>query len=163
MKDLLKQYASYNVWANQTIVTLLLSLPAETLHKEIQSSFRSLHLTLLHMYDVEQIWWQRMKLLERIQSIARQNISTEDAAAGLINQSKQWEEWVDKNTLAGLEHVFAYQNLKGEPFKQPLYQMLLHLFNHQTYHRGQIVTMLRQAGFETIPSTDFITWSRRNR
>ena len=161
MKDLLKQYASYNVWANQKMVNLLLTLPAETLQKEIASSFNSLHLTLLHMLDTEQVWYQRMKLQENIQSILRQTISTEDVAAGLINQSKQWEEWVDKNTIAGLEHVFAYQNMKGEAFKQPLYQMVLHLFNHQTYHRGQIVTMLRHAGVEAIPPTDFILWSRR--
>ena len=112
------------------------------------------------MYDVERIWWQRMKLQERIESIFKQTITTDDVGAGLVIQSKQWEEWVDKNTLAGLEHVFAYQNFKGEAFKQPLYEMLLHLFNHQTYHRGQLVTMLRQAGVEAIPPTDFIVWSR---
>jgi uncharacterized damage-inducible protein DinB len=39
--------------------------------------------------------------------------------------------------------------------------MLLHLFNHGTYHRGQLVTMLRELGIEKIPPTDFIVWSRR--
>lgn len=160
MKELLKQYASYNACANQKIVTLLLALPTETLQKEIASSFKSLHLTLLHMYGVEKIWWERMKLQENIRSIMNDTLPTEEVAEGLLRYSKQWEDWVDKNTLAGLEHVFAYQNTKGEAFKQPLYQMLLHLFNHQTYHRGQIVTMLRQAGVETIPPTDFIVWSR---
>jgi uncharacterized damage-inducible protein DinB len=38
--------------------------------------------------------------------------------------------------------------------------MLLHVFNHGTYHRGQLVTMLRQLGIENIPATDFIVWSR---
>ena len=38
--------------------------------------------------------------------------------------------------------------------------MLLHLFNHQTFHRGQLVTMLRQNGIEKIPATDFIVFSR---
>ena len=101
-----------------------------------------------------------MKLQERVESILKQDIPSTEVGAGLINQSKQWADWVDKNTVAGLEHVFAYQNFKGEPFKQPLYEMLLHLFNHQTYHRGQLVTMLRQAGIEVIPATDFIIWSR---
>jgi uncharacterized damage-inducible protein DinB len=39
--------------------------------------------------------------------------------------------------------------------------MLLHLFNHNTYHRGQLVTMLRQLGMDKIPATDFIVWSRK--
>lgn len=160
MKEILTQYASYNLWANQKIANLLLTLPQETLQKEIVSSFRSLHLTLLHMYGVEKIWWERMKLHENIRSIMNEPISTDDAAEGLLHYSKLWKDWVDKNTLAGLAHFFAYQNTKGEAFKQPLYEMLLHLFNHQTYHRGQLVTMLRQAGAETIPPTDFIVWSR---
>ncbi len=99
--------------------------------------------------------------MEHVQSILKQDFSTEAIASGLISQSKQWEEWVDKNTEAGLAHVFAYQNSKREQFKQPLFQMLMHLFNHQTYHRGQIVTMLRLAGIEEIPATDFIVWSRK--
>ncbi|MGZ3851281.1 MAG: DinB family protein [Flavisolibacter sp.] len=39
--------------------------------------------------------------------------------------------------------------------------MLLHAFNHGTYHRGQLVNMLRQLGVDKIPGTDFIAWSRR--
>jgi uncharacterized damage-inducible protein DinB len=62
-----------------------------------------------------------------------------------------------------LEHVFHYQNTKKEQFKQPIYQMLLHMFNHGTYHRGQLVTMLRQLGIQKLPSTDFIEWSRRKK
>ncbi len=56
--------------------------------------------------------------------------------------------------------AFDYENSKGEQFKQPIFQMLLHVFNHGTYHRGQLVTMLRQLGVENIPATDFIVWSR---
>ncbi|MGZ3844574.1 MAG: DinB family protein, partial [Flavisolibacter sp.] len=59
------------------------------------------------------------------------------------------------------QHVFQYQNTKKEQFKQPIYQMLLHAFNHGTYHRGQLVNMLRQLGVDKIPGTDFIAWSRR--
>jgi len=160
VKELLQQYASYNVWANQRIVNTLLPLTQEKLHQPVVSSFNSLHLTLKHMWNTEQTWWQRVKLLERIQSIMDLDVSTEDVATALIAQSKQWEGWVNKNTTAGLEHVFAYQTFKGEHFKQPIFQMLLHVFNHQSYHRGQVVTILRQVGVETIPATDFILYSR---
>jgi len=46
-------------------------------------------------------------------------------------------------------------------YKQPVCQMILHVFNHGTYHRGQLVNMLRQLGIEKIPQTDFIVWSRK--
>ena len=55
-----------------------------------------------------------------------------------------------------------YKSLKGIPFSQPLYQLLLHVFNHATYHRGQLVTILRQLDVQNIPQTDFIAWSRLN-
>jgi uncharacterized damage-inducible protein DinB len=42
-----------------------------------------------------------------------------------------------------------------------VYQILLHLANHNTYHRGQLVNMLRQLGVEKIPQTDFVVWSRK--
>jgi uncharacterized damage-inducible protein DinB len=59
-----------------------------------------------------------------------------------------------------LDHVFQYYNSKREYFKQPIFQMLLHVFNHGTYHRGQLVNMLRQLAVEKIPQTDFIVFSR---
>ena len=74
---------------------------------------------------------------------------------------KQWQDWVNDANDHALQHEFIYYNSRKERFKQPVYQMLLHLLNHNTYHRGQIVTMLRQLGVEKIPATDFIVWSRR--
>ena len=55
------------------------------------------------------------------------------------------------------EDVYAFDKAQ---FKQPTWQMLLHVFNHGTYHRGQLVNMLRQLGVSRIPATDFALWSR---
>jgi uncharacterized damage-inducible protein DinB len=162
MKDLLKQFAAHNVWANQRLIELISSLPEEQQQKEITSSFNSLHKTLLHMWNAESIWWQRMKLSERI--VAPMDSftgNTLDLGNGLLNQSRQWEEWVGNASDLSINHVFQFQNTKKEQFKQPVYQMLLHVFNHGTYHRGQLVTMLRQLGIEKIPQTDFIVWTRK--
>ena len=79
----------------------------------------------------------------------------------LLQQNRLWLEWVANATDPALQHEFIYYNSRKERFKQPVYQMLLHLFNHGTYHRGQLVTMLRQLGVEKIPQTDFIVWSRK--
>ncbi len=162
MKELLKQYAAYNCWASQRIIDVLLALPEEKQLTEIPSSFNSLHKTVLHMWDAESIWWQRMKMQERI-VVPSENFmgNMEDAANGLLNQSKLWNEWVNNASDLSLEHVFQYYNNKKEYFKQPVYQMIQHVFNHGTYHRGQLVNMLRQLGVEKIPATDFIVWCRK--
>lgn len=161
MKELLKQYAAYNVWANQRIVELILALPVEKSIQEVPSSFNNLSKTILHMLDAESIWWQRMKLQERILvPSVNFNGSIKDACHALLQQSKQWEEWLISSNELTLTHVFQYQNTKREVFKQPVYQMLLHVFNHSTYHRGQLVNMLRQLGVQKIPQTDFVVWAR---
>lgn len=161
MKELLKQYAAYNVWANQRIVELILALPVEKSIQEVPSSFNNLSKTILHMLDAESIWWQRMKLQERILvPSVNFNGSIKDACHALLQQSKQWEEWLISSNELTLTHVFQYQNTKREVFKQPVYQMLLHVFNHSIYHRGQLVNMLRQLGVQKIPQTDFVVWAR---
>lgn len=161
MKELLKQYAAYNAWANQKILDLILSLPEEKHQVEMMSSFPTIYRTALHIWDAETSWWQRVKLHERV-VVPSENFkaSMQDLSNGLLNQSRQWEEWVNSASDLSLEHVFQYQNSKRESFKQPVFQVLLHVFNHSTYHRGQLVSMLRNLGVDKIPQTDFIIWSR---
>lgn len=160
MKEILVQYAAYNLWANHRLTDAVLQLPEEMQQQKIISSFPSIELTLLHLMNVESIWWQRMKLVENIHIIEASSFTVTQISQKILDASTQWKEWVDKSTTAAFEHEFVYRNSKKEQFKQPVFQMLLHLFNHQTYHRGQIVTMLKQLGVDKIPPTDFIEWSR---
>ena len=162
MKELLSQFAAYNIWANQKLLDIILALPEDKQKQEVASSFKSLYTTIFHMWDAESIWWQRMKLHERIiRPSDNSNSSMKDIANGLLQQNHQWQEWVSTATEPVLDHVFQYYTAKNEMFKQPSFQMMLHVFNHGTYHRGQLVNMLRQLGIEKIPPTDFIVWSRK--
>ncbi len=162
MKEILKQLAAYNIWANQRLIDVISVLPEEKYRMVVPSSFNSLYDTLLHMWDAESIWWQRMKMQERI-TRPSDNFkgSIKDVSTGLVHQNQQWQDWVNNASDLALDHVFQYQNSKKEMFKQPVYQMLVHIFNHGTYHRGQLVNMLRQVGMGKIPETDFIVWSRK--
>ena len=162
MKDTLSQLAAYNIWANQKLLDVILALPEEKQNQELASSFKSLYLTLLHMFHAESVWWQRMKLLERI-NLPMETFkgSMQELADELLQQNSQWQQWVNSATEPMLEHVFQYYTAKKEMYKQPVCQMILHVFNHGTYHRGQLVNMLRQLGIEKIPQTDFIVWSRK--
>ena len=162
MKELLKQFAAYNIWANQKILDVILVLPEEKQKRELPSSFKSLYDTVLHMWNAENVWWQRMKLQERI-TLPFETFkgSMEELANETLQQNRQWQEWVNNATDAALDHVFQYQTFQKEQFKQPIYQMLLHVFNHGTYHRGQLINMLRQLGIEKLTATDFIVWSRK--
>jgi len=162
MKELLTNLADYNIWANQRLMDTILSLPEEKQKQELPSSFKSIYHTVLHMWDAENIWWQRMKLQERI-TRPSDNFKGDmkEVVAGLLQQNRQWKDWIASATEPMLDHVFQYYNSKREHFKHPVYLMLQHVFNHGTYHRGQLVNMLRQLGVSKIPGTDFILWGRK--
>lgn len=162
MKEIFSQLSAYNIWANQLLLDTINQLPEEKQTQTVASSFDSLLKTVLHVWDAESIWWQRMKLSEKIVRPSENfNGTMKEATEGLLQQNKMWHAWITAAQEHMLQHVFIYQNTKKEQFKQPVYQMLLHAFNHGTYHRGQMVTMLRQLGVEKIPPTDFIVWSRK--
>src|ERR1043165_9435665 len=95
MKELLQQLAAYNIWANQRILEIIQALPEEKQKQELPSSFKSLYHTVLHMWSAESIWWQRMKLQERIQIPAEYfKGSMQELANELMQQNRQWEDWI---------------------------------------------------------------------
>jgi uncharacterized damage-inducible protein DinB len=162
MKDILQKLSAYNLWANSQLFPLICQLPKEKQEREIPSSFPSLYRTILHMWDAETIWWQRFKLQERL-IIPSENFKGDmnELCQQLLKQDKLWSDWLSSAQEHMLTHVFHYQTLKKEQFKQPVYEMMLHVFNHGTYHRGQLVNMLRQLGVEKIPATDFSIFTRK--
>lgn len=162
MKEILQSYTSYNLWANKILLEKLLTLDEEMIHKNMESSFPSIYDTLVHMMGAESIWWQRLALKEHVEIPEKdedQNLQL--LSKQLLFLSKQWADWVLNAPEKNLTHVFGYQNTKREYFKQPIYEVLIHLCNHQTYHRGQIITMLRQNKIDKIPATDYIAFSRK--
>lgn len=162
MKILLTQYSAYNVWANQQFIDCIEKLPREVQHQKIESSFPSLYATLLHMWDAESIWWQRIKLAEIIECPSENfSGSFTQVAQGLLAQSKQWHEWISAAQEHMFDHEFIYFTSKKEKYKQSVSQVLVHIFNHATYHRSQLVTIMRQLKIANIPATDFALWARK--
>ena len=162
MKEVLQQLSAYNVWANQLLLAAIELLPEEKQRQQLVSSFDSLYTTVLHMLDAESIWWQRVKLQERIIRPSENFMGDmKELSRLLMHQSRQWNEWVMQAQEHMLQHVFKYQDSRRESFKQPISYALLQVFNHGTYHRGQLITLLRQVGVEKVPNTDFISWTRK--
>lgn len=161
MKQLLSALTRYEYWANEKLLPLVLSLSEAQQQKEIVSSFPSVYKTCLHMWDASSIWWQRVQKHEQIVIPSLSfHPSIKDITNGILHQDQQWIDWVGEATEEMLLEKLAYKNMKGDPFEQPVSEILLHLPNHGTYHRGQLVTMLRQLGIEKMPQTDYILFSR---
>lgn len=161
MKELIQQLAAYNIWANQLLFDVILSLPDEKQKVEVPSSFNSLYKTALHMWSAESVWWQRLTSPGSIVDPGTGFTGTmQELVSGLSRQSHQWKEWTDTVKENDLKEILHYRNIKGEAFSKSVCHVAVHVFNHDTYHRGQLVNMLRQLGVTNIPQTDFSVWAR---
>lgn len=162
MKETLQMLANYNIWANSRIIDVLLKQSDEILDLQIVSSFTSIRETVYHTWGAESIWLQRLQLAEHL--IWKPAVFTgtmQEACHEWKASSKEIEQFIEKQfDDAAFEHVFQYNDLKQQPQKKQVKTALLHVFNHATYHRGQLVTMLRQAGVTKIPGTDFILFNK---
>jgi len=120
MKELLQQYADYNIWATKLLTDRISKLTEEEINKEMVSSFPSIYKTLQHMWFAEEVWWERLKLTETI--VPKSNSFTGSFAEMvdiLAKQSRQWKDWIDGATENQITHVFAFVRNK-EQIKMPV-------------------------------------------
>lgn len=152
----------YSVWANARTFTAVLELPAGVADAAVVSSFPSIRATLAHLVGAEWIWLQRW--LGESPS-TRPPWTTGDVATlrrELDAIEAERERWVGGLTATDLTRVLAYRNVAGEPFADPLAGLIRHVVNHSSYHRGQVTTLLRQAG-HPAPDTDLVIYLRQKR
>ncbi len=160
MKEYLQHLADFNKWANQRFTDALILLPEDSLHQKIISSFSSLFETVKHLNDAESAWWLRLAEPTSIYDFKKKyDGNFASLAKELLEVSDRWKQYVHEATEEQLAANFHYVRL-GVSHQSSVQDMLIHLFNHGTYHRGQLVTMMRQLGVESIPSTDFIVFTR---
>jgi len=161
MKQLIQQYANYNLWANSKMAEAINLLADEQQHREIISSFNSIYKTVFHVWGAELIWWKRMQKETHILKIEDTFNGSMILLCNAWNEvDQQWVSFANEISENSLDEKLDYRTMKGDLFSDEPYLILQHVFNHSTYHRGQLITMLRQVGAEKIPNGDFIAWTR---
>jgi len=154
----IKTLFEYNRWADERVLEALSQLKPEKFTKDMGNSFRSVRDTAVHIMGAEWIWLSRCNgtspkaLLSSVDFPTVSHIR--EHWAGI---EKGWKDFLSGVTENFLQTSITYLNLKGETYTYPLWQILQHLVNHSTYHRGQITTLLRQLGARPI-STDFLVF-----
>jgi uncharacterized damage-inducible protein DinB len=139
----------YNRWANARILDAASKLTPEKFTVDLHSSHASVRDTLAHVLAAEWIW------LERWNGTSPKALldSSEFPTIGALRT--RWAEvegaqgsFIEGLTDASLDSPVSYTNTRGEQWTYPLGQMMQHVVNHSSYHRGQVTTMLRQIGAE---------------
>jgi uncharacterized damage-inducible protein DinB len=162
MKQQILDYANYNLWANERMVSLFREQTLALLHQELVSSFPSIHLTLLHLWAVEDIWFERMKGNQPGAFLSSGFTGMEqEVFEGLIAKSTAIRDYIEEKDEDFLQKPITFGLLTATgQFTHAPSEMMHHLFNHQTSHRGQLITMGRQLGIKEFPRTDYIIWAR---
>ena len=155
------KHLTFNIWANTKTAEVLTEVNDEIYYRENKSSFPSIAKTVLHLWGAKNIWLKRLQG----ESLAAwpYQIEQESKAgqlAGLVQSSQNILDFVTSKDDAFLSSLYSYTNMKGEPFTDSVEDTLFHVVNHSTYHRGQLITMLREASVTNVVGTDLIHYLR---
>lgn len=150
----------YHVWANQRVFEHLGSLPADVYDQPVQSVFGSISEVLLHVYTVDTLWLAVMHDVgsEEITAALNrarqetQDISAEELEAKFEELSEQYIAFLDDQE--DLDRPVTPHHPHLGPLHTQLSELVKHVANHGTYHRGNITAMLRQLGHRGVP-TDY--------
>lgn len=155
ISSLISHYAAYDLWASTRIAERLAREPDSILDAPVKSSFPSLRATLMHMRNAEAAWFQRMSGIPQVwPAEPAEELST------FLKHIKVMCDYARWLSASDLHAEASYKDLKGNLHTSPRWQALMHCFNHGSYHRGQIVTMMRGLGLEGIPAMDLIVFQR---
>jgi uncharacterized damage-inducible protein DinB len=163
MKEILIDYTKYNVWANKSMINLFSASSEDDVDRNLGGSFHSIRKTIYHIWGAESIWLQRLQLKESILVPQESFVgSFQQACLEWANVSNAFVNYCQEvNHENALMVEFSYRNLQGQLFSSKPWECIHHCMNHSTFHRGQLVQFARMLGMDTIPSTDFITYTRQ--
>jgi uncharacterized damage-inducible protein DinB len=158
--DDLKTMVDYHYWALDRLLGAVAALTPEQYNRDLGSSFKSIRETLTHLYAAEWAWYSRW------QGQSPTALLPGDRFPDLTALTAAWHE-NEKNVRAfldeaagGVDRIIEYTLLSGQAGASPIWQMVQHVVNHASYHRGQVTTMLRQLGAEPAKSMDMIAYYR---
>jgi uncharacterized damage-inducible protein DinB len=159
----IRELLAFNAWANHKILAASETLTSEQFTRSMGSSFGSVRDTLAHIWAVEWVW------LERVQGRSPASFPDTRDFTDLASLRPRWaeveERWLEyasRLDQSALDEEIEYKTLSFGPSLNSRWQMMQHVVNHGTYHRGQVTTLLRQLDAKSV-GTDLITFYRERK
>jgi uncharacterized damage-inducible protein DinB len=159
LKELLVAHTGYSAWGTRQVLDACAGLTPEQLDKGLGASHSSILRTFRHIYDAERVWLRR--LLAPDNELLPPGPAPEYSFEYLVQSWPQlWEgyrEWLNNSSETDLTLELLTVLPDGGRFCVPRWQIVLHAINHSSFHRGQMVTMLRAFDI-TPPNTDMTAY-----
>ena len=154
--DVLRRQLEYHAWASGRLMDAAAALPPDELTRDFGTADQSVAGTLAHVFFADRVW------LERV--LWRPKPPRPEARLDCILWEwppllEAWRAWAANLTEAAAGEVLAYQDLSGRPWRTAVWEIVLHVVNHGTHHRGQVAGFLRSMG-HTPPPLDLIAFYR---
>jgi len=150
----------FNAWANHRTIEACAALAPEQFTRDLASSFPSVRNTLAHIYGAQWIWLERWHVRTPVAFPSAADFPDLDTVRRrFIEIDRNLVDFAASLNADDLHRVIQFKTMAGVANAQPLWQLLQHVANHSTYHRGQITTLLRQLGAKAT-STDLMIFYR---
>jgi len=158
--ETLRLHWEYTIWASARVMKAASELTPEERERNFGTADKSVTGSLAHIFAADRVW------LNRIQGSINPGafISPEDRDFALLEREwapllERWKQWAAGLTDESVLAKVAYHDLKGNPQSTALWQIVLHVVNHGTHHRGQVSGFLRTMG-KVPPALDLIAFYR---
>lgn len=149
----------YSGWASRKLVDAAGELSPEDRTRPMGVSHESLQKTLGHIYAADQVWYSRTVDSSVPLPVLGADYTMDALTGDWVELQKKWESWADSLSDGDLERVAAYKLRDGSSGEAAVWQIVMHVVNHGTLHRGQVMAMMRQLGSKP-PATDLIFYYR---
>ncbi len=157
----LRLLLDYHYWARDRVLEAASALTPEQFTRDLGSSFRSVRDTLAHIYAAEWAWYQRWQGASPTALLpADQFPDVRTLRAAWNEHEAKMRAFLDSLGEHGIDRVFEFKLLNGQPGSSIFWQNLQHVVNHGSYHRGQVTTMFRQLGVSPAKSMDMVAFYR---
>jgi uncharacterized damage-inducible protein DinB len=157
--DTLRLQLDYSAWASHRLLDVAAKLSPEELTRDFKTADKCILDTLVHVYAADRAW------LARVAGEPRATfVDPEDRDLTLLQSEwpalqQRWKLWLRDLGDGDVARQISYKDTRGNPYTTPIWQIVLHLVNHGTHHRGQISGFLRAMG-HTPPPLDLIAYYR---
>ena len=157
--DSLRTHLDYTAWASSLLLDAASKLSPEELNRDFQTADKSVLGTLVHIFAADRLW------LARVHGTSPTTlVQPDDRDFARLQKEwpvvhRGWKEWAAGLTDEQAQQNISYRVMSGDAYQQPAWQIVLHLVNHGTHHRGAVSGFLRTMG-HTPPKLDLVFYYR---
>jgi uncharacterized damage-inducible protein DinB len=157
--DVLRTHLNYSAWASGLLVDAAARLNEDELTRDFATSDKNVLRTLVHVFAADRIWLARIRGAPATAFVTDADYHLEVLQKDWPALMDDWKQWAAGLSDDTAQAVISHSDLRGKVWQQAVWQIVLHVVNHGTHHRGQAAGFLRAMG-HTPPPLDLVRYYR---